>query len=258
MIDVFLYGNLGEEVGEKWTFDARTPSEVFDAIDANSGNLYRYFLEKEKEGLKYCIFLDEDNITKDQLSMDLSSRKEMHVVPGIEGAGFLKDVAKNPFFLYGAAAVGTGALLNLISGAEMFAGKAWFSEKSWGDLIGGLGDFTIEIGVAMMIQGIIDTLRDDPDPDDAEDDSQPSTASFIFSNPGQNVAQGAIVPVGYGRLRIGSHLISSSLMNSRLAGFKSLDVESSEDPAKPNALNAAQHVKVSATVNKYINVDKAG
>jgi predicted phage tail protein len=244
VIDIFLHGNLGEEVGEKWTLDVSTPNEALRAIDANTEKLYKYFFEKERDGLKYYVFVDKDNISKGELALDISSRKEMHVIPSIEGEGKFKEIFKNDMFLWGAGFAAGGMALNYMSGWDFFSeggyggGNVWLTDTSWGEAIRGLGGIFMEIGVALMVQGVIEVIQGDPDhPDVADDPTSDSTASFIFENPGNNVIQGAVVPLGYGRLRIGSHVISSSLLNSRFVEFDDVDIEMADENT-----DTAQHV----------------
>ena len=45
------------------------------------------------------------------------------------------------------------------------------------------------------------------------------TKSYLFSGPVNTAAQGVPIPIGYGRLRVGSTVISASLRNQQLYEF---------------------------------------
>ena len=254
MINVYLHGDLGEKLGNEWRFEARSPSEVFDAIDANTdGKLLKYMWEKEKEGLKYYIFLDNDGIKEEQLSINLESKEEMHVVPAIEGAdGFFEELWEDEMFMIGAISIGVGVGLKALGGWSALNTSKWFpGDGTWGELIGGMGDVGIELGVALVMQGIINVLQDDPEHPDNTDDPQPGTESFIFDNPENTVMQGVVVPVGYGRLRVGSNVVSTALLNTRLVNFNSIDIESATDPESLGGqTDIVQHVDLNRTVDR--------
>ena len=220
MIKVFLHGSLGKNIGRNWEFDAETPSQVFRAIDANTKGLIKYLLKKEKQGVVYRIFFDKKPIKNNELNLDIRSKKEMHVFPIIKGSD--TEGAREQRKI-GAIMLGGGWALSKLGGWMEGFGGFW---GKVGQGIGWLGDVTFEIGAALLIQGVIGSFMDEPDnPTPGSEKQLESSSSFIFSNPANNVIQGARVPIGYGRLRVGSHVISSSVLNSRLVTFNQVAVE---------------------------------
>ena len=266
MVDVFLYGELGEMLGDRWAFKARSPAEVFDAIDANTdGRFLKYMWEKEKRGLKYYVFLDKDPISENQLLINLESKEEMHVVPAVEGAGdmfkkgtFFHDLFRDEMFQIGAIAIGAGLALKGLGSLPWLDSSAWYpGEGTWGELMGSMGDISIELGISLVMQGMINVLQSDPDHPDEADNPQPGTESFVFDNPENTVIQGAVVPVGYGRLRVGSHIVSTALMNTRLANFNSVDIEEVENSeSESGQSDTAQHVDVNRTIPRVTEIDE--
>jgi len=105
-----------------------------------------------------------------------------------------------------------------------------------------IGDISMEVGGALLVQGLIGALQDEPEEPKTPDAAKglESTTSFTFSNPANNVIQGARVPIGYGRLRVGSHVISSSVLNTRLVNFNKIEVEknTSTTPGAPDEVAA--------------------
>ena len=101
----------------------------------------------------------------------------------------------------------------------------WSDNYTWGDALQGVGAFARDGGTAMVLQGMIGAVQKEPDhPAEADKPEQATSTSFIFQNPKNTITQGGVVPLGYGRLRIGSYLISSAVFNSRRAKLDDSDV----------------------------------
>ena len=142
----------------------------------------------------------------------------MHIFPTAKGAGWLDEGNNRKnlrIFGYSTTAMTFGYLL---SGS---ASKFW----------AGVGEILFEVGVAGMIEGAVGLLTDDPDPPQVPDlpERDKGSTSYIYSRAGNNVLQGSVVPVGYGRLKVGSKVISSSVLNARRLNFNDIEVESSDE-----------------------------
>ena len=237
MIKVFLHGNLGKTFGRKWELDAETPIEVFKGIDANVDGFLKYLAQKDKEGVSYRIFFDEKPIKNKELEISILKKEKMHVFPVVTGSDTEEAQVMRVYGTYGMVG---GWGLNAIGG--------WLQgfDNIFAQLAGGflsfVGDLAFEIGGALLMQGIIGALQDEPDEPTTPDAAKnlKSTTSFVFSNPVNNVTQGARVPIGYGRLRVGSHIISSSVLNSRLVNFNKVEVEQNKSttPGAPDEVAA--------------------
>ena len=190
-------------------------SQVFSAIDANTDGFAKYLAKKMKEGISYRVFLDRAELkTTEQLGINLKNYKKMHIFPTAKGA-VSSDTQNWRTVGYGTVAMAFGSFL---SGS---------SSKFWA----GLGEILFEVGTAGMIQGAIGLLTDDPDPPEVPDlpETDKGSTSYIYSRPGNNILQGSVVPIGYGRLKVGSKTISSSVLNARRLNFNDIEVESSDE-----------------------------
>lgn len=210
MVNVFLHGKLGKKFGKKWVLEISSPLEAIKAIDANRDGFLKYLMEKSKEKTKYVVLLDKKPL-REQAELKIQINEEIENIH---------------FFMAPEGGIGQilGGLLGMAGGwgasllGESMGG--WFgSFLSWG------GSLAFEIGGAILMQGLMDKLAKDPEPPEMEDSGpkMKSTSSYTFSRPLNNIAQGARVPVGYGRLRVGSTVISSSVMNCRLNAFDYLN-----------------------------------
>lgn len=225
MAKVFLYGSLGREFGEEWDFSIKSPKEALRAIEANTGVFYKYLFQREREGVEYNIIVDEHGVGHhDELSIELTEDSEIHIAPAMEGMGennVFQKLWKNDSFQYGMYGIAAGWLLGQAAG--------WMDNMGWGGdswynpvmIAEGLSAISYEVGTALVIQGIIEAVIGEPDGPDEEDNTSTlkSTSSFIYQRPANHMVQGSVVPVGYGRLRVGSSVISSSILNIRNVKF---------------------------------------
>ena len=82
-----------------------------------------------------------------------------------------------------------------------------------------LAVFLFSLGVDLIVAGITYLTTDIPETEpDAARFQQTSikNESFVFSSPVNTTAQGQPIPVGYGRLRVGTNVIGTSLTNYNL------------------------------------------
>jgi len=183
MTTVYLHGLLGKEFGRKFKFSLGRPRDCVLAIDANKNGFLNRILELSKKGAHYSVIVD--GRTSTDLSLETSA-KELHIMPSIAGGA-------------GTAAV-IGIVL-VVAGYALPTGYAILSAV----LIG--------VGMAAVSYGISNLMQKDQKTDvgSASATANALNKSFLFSN-GENLTeQGNPVPIGYGRLRIGSAVIQSTI-----------------------------------------------
>jgi predicted phage tail protein len=181
MTQVNLHGLLSFEFGESMRIFLRRPKDVFTAIDANKKNFYKRIIELAQIGCHYSIVVDGVDI-KDLKELELKKQhKVIDLVPAITGTG-----GGNGLF---------GGILTVIGVVAFFFNP-------------GIGIALIGMGVSMMLA---------PKPGGPVEPPKASVGtasafnqSFFFSNVANLSQQGSPVPIGYGRLRIGSLVIQSS------------------------------------------------
>ena len=202
MTNIRLHGILAKEFGNQFILKIRKAKDALLAIDANHSNFLKRITDLSKEGFHYSIIVDGVNI-KDHLELEVKKiPMNIDIVPAICGSG---GVA--------AAVLGTVAMYASTS-AAISAGMAL--------LLSTVGAMALSIGVQMMLA-----------PDAAKAGKAPSIEvggvkeSFIFSGKANLIEQGSPVPVGYGRLRIGSNVISTSVKSYPAKGTVASDLTSS-------------------------------
>lgn len=220
---IILHGHIGTKFGKEWDLSVKSPNEGLRAIDANTGGFFSYLGSKENENLYFRIYRDKTAVgNHEELGLESSNTNTVHFFPIIKGSSERSREA-NRMMGYGALGMGLSWGLDYL-GAQIGG--------TFGKILGWVADIGYEISASMMMQGAMMHLtKDPPDPPNHEDAqiASKSTTSYTFSRPLNNTTQGAVVPVGYGRLRIGSHVISSHLMNSRLVAFNQVRNSTEDD-----------------------------
>jgi predicted phage tail protein len=200
LVEVNLHGVLGEHVGNKtWSLAIKSVGEAMNAIEVLSRRkLYRFLQESEKNGIKYNVMIngrdflyEKDNpptidnpqsILNSELCAKTKNLKTIDIVPVIEGAG--KDVMN-------ALTIIVGVILIVIAPEfSPFVATALF--------VGGIG---------LIAAGVMNLLAQGPQLQNLQDKQK---TSYLFNGPTNTVNEGGPIPIGYGRLYIGSMIISAS------------------------------------------------
>jgi len=186
MTKVHVYGLLGKEFGEEFDFSISAPKDVVAAIDANQEGFVKRIAELAKDGAHYTLIADDQIIGSVDDFVGKRKIKEVFFIPTIFGAGAI-----------GAIVVGVVAL-----GASYYA-------------TGVLAAVLVAVAFAAISYGVTSLLAKPPSSNipGATGTTNATSKSFLFGNRENITAQGNPVPLGYGRLRIGSAVIQHSIKN---------------------------------------------
>jgi len=191
------HGKLGEEIGQEWDLFVSSVSEGFRATELISKKLYKFLLDKTQENSRYRIIINGedyhtdnepnlnnlDSIRNCELRMKKTNLKTVDVIPVLEGAGKV------------------GNIFTAVLGAILIA----VGIISFGSL-----GFLIPAGIGLLAAGAVGLLTKPPKFDDFREIEQGGKVSYLFSGPENVVGEGGPVFVGYGRLLVGSQVISAS------------------------------------------------
>ncbi|HKR40095.1 MAG TPA: tail assembly protein [Paraburkholderia sp.] len=174
MVTVRFYGSLRRLFGEQWTLDVHSPREAVHALTVQLPGLRRYFQENATR--HFLVRGDEQDYDENDLDFP-QSKGTLAIVPLVQGAGAFGKI------LAGIALIAIGFFLPIASAAVM------------------------SLGAALALSGIAQLLSPRPaataTPERA--DNEPSLA---FDGAVNTMGQGGPVPLGYGRMRVGSQVIS--------------------------------------------------
>ena len=171
MTTIRLHGILGKEYEKVFSMKIDNPSSVLSAIDCNRSGFIKRVIELQKQGLAYDIIVDKTRATRPEDLNNAKVPETIDLVPVIVGSG--------PF-------------------ATLFT--FMFGGGFMGSLVGGLAFSAISYALAPKpeVQGV-------------EATAQASRSSFVFGSPLNTASQGTPVPVGYGRLKVGSKVVQASV-----------------------------------------------
>lgn len=193
MTQVTLHGILAKEFRKTFSLSIKRPKEVFDAISCAHANFRNRLVELANQGIHFALLVDGKKMTTMEELSIASNNQQIDIVPLVCGAGK-------------AGAIIAVVALGVLTGGAGFAMGA-------GILAGGaaLGSTLVNIGVGLVMMGIQMALAPKPQMDRPSADVNSAKQSFSFSSKANTAEQGIPVPVGYGRLRVGSAVIQSTI-----------------------------------------------
>lgn len=206
---VKVYGSLAKRLGQtRFEFDVRTPAEAMKALLANFPGLDKWFIDSAKDGIGYRVKIGKESIGEENIN-DLanpwSERDVFSIAPVISGAITWRQ----------ALPILAGALL--ITAAIVFApttGAGFWGSSGSGFLTAGYSQALGSIGLSMVLSGVANILSPPPGPLDMKQAS--NLENFNFSGIINTSQVGTPIPIAYGRLFVGSTVISSGLDTDQL------------------------------------------
>lgn len=206
LVKIQLHGELGEHVGETWQLAVKSVSEAVRAIDVlTKKKLSKFLTRKEKAQARYEVLINNapftsknsdyksiEEINQSELVIPLSTIKTIDIVPIIEGAR------------------GSEGTLGTILGVVLLI-VAIATQQYW----------LVIPALGMIAIGVTSLLSKPPKFEDFRESDTKRRSSYLFSGPETTVGEGGPVPVGYGRLIIGSQIVAQS--------YKITDTDASTD-----------------------------
>jgi|TARA_Y100000015_G_scaffold37838_1_gene40162 predicted phage tail protein len=189
---VKVYGALRKRLGQcRFEFDVTTPAQAIKALCVNFPGLDKWLIDSEKDGVGYRVAISKEKITRENaapLLMPFGSSEVFSITPVVAGAG------RGGFQIF--------AGLGLIAASVFIPGLG----------LGLAGATVTKVGLfggALLLGGISQALAPQPEVPSVEQSAQ--FESFTFSNVVNTSRQGLPVPIAYGRLFVGSAVLSSGL-----------------------------------------------
>jgi predicted phage tail protein len=195
MTRVILHGILAKEFKKTFSLSIKRPKEVFDAISCAHSNFRNRIVELANQGIYFALLVDgKKMVTMEELSA-VSSNQQIDIVPLVCGAGR------------------AGAIIAIIAIGVLTAGAglAIGAGAAAGSFAAGAGSALVSTGVGIAMMGLQMALAPKPKMERPSSDVNSAKQSFLFSSKANIAEQGIPVPVGYGRLRVGSAVIQSTI-----------------------------------------------
>ena len=196
---VKVYGALRKRLGQcRFEFDVATPAQAIKALCVNFPGLDKWLIDSEQDGVGYRVAISKEKVTEENVNplfMPFSDREVFSITPVVAGAGrsagsilagigLIALAVVNPF---GAAAIGT---LGITAPIAVSAAVG-------------------TIGATLLLGGIAQAISPQPEPPSIEESAR--LESFTISNVVNTSRQGLPVPIAYGRVFVGSAVLSSGL-----------------------------------------------
>ena len=196
MVKIKLHGDLGDQINKEYLLKVYSVSEAIHAIDTLTHSKLRQYLFDQKNRFKKYTLLVNGKVNKapalkdikgSEACMNHKNLKTIDIIPVLEGSG---KWLENDWF-----AIGLGVL---------------------GLAFGGSNPFTLAASMALIFAGVSNLLSDPPEAPPQQDIVNPSSdparlaTSYLFGGPVNVLNEGGAVPLGYGRLLVGSQVIMSS------------------------------------------------
>lgn len=182
-----LYGKLGTQFGRVHRLAVANTAEAVRALCAMVPGFQRELMTSKERGVVYACFLGKKNIGKDELTLS-GGDADIRIAPAMAGAK-------------------SGGVIQFVTGAMLFVAGMFVAATISVEA----GAFLMKMGAMMMIGGTIQMLSPQPQKQSAKDrpDNQ---ANYNFNGPVNTQAQGNPVPLLYGRLIVGSAVISAGIL----------------------------------------------
>ena len=223
---VKVYGALRKRLGRcRFELNVATPAQAIKALCVNFPGLDKWLIDSEKDGVGYRVRVGKQQATPEDvsvLSLPWSEREVFSVTPVIAGAGGRNDGFFG--FLGGALLIGAAFLVPGL-------GTSIATSTFLGTTMGAVSYGAALIGTSLVLGGIAQMISPTPPPIDFEEANR--IENFSFSGILNTSQQGLAVPIAYGRVVVGSAVISSVL-----------DVDHSpNDPVTTETLTADLFIK---------------
>lgn len=198
MISVTLHGGLGDQFGHHYNLSVDTASEAMRAVAVQVAGFESAMLSGAWHFVRGPL---EDGVSMDGegLHANLGSCTELHVIPAVAGAN--------------------NALM-IVVGIVIFVAGFFSGGTAWS----AYGPFMMAAGAGIALSGIIGMTMTPPASGTDGGQAGEEKGSFLFSGPTNTSKQGVAVPRGYGRVRVGSVVVSASITSVELGSQDTQEV----------------------------------
>jgi predicted phage tail protein len=199
LVNLKLHGDLGKTIGENWEFCVNSVQEALYALNMVTDSAFnRYFIGKDRLCAKYRVLINgkdfrspESEINKENAEL-LTQTNLIYKVNDLETIDIVPFIENSDSKALGIVTMILGVVLVII-GIAVPGAQA-----------------LIPIGIALFAAGTVALLSRPPAFQNFRNIDKFGNQSYLFSGPTNIIGEGGPVPVGYGRMLVGSQVISSA------------------------------------------------
>lgn len=185
MIAVMLYGHLAKKFGRRINLEVKTPAEAVRALCTIMPGFKRHIQENSEPG--YKVIVGQEERDKDGLHNPVGGAKTLKIVPVVAGSGAVGRII-------------LGVVMLVIS--YFFPVMAWWNGYAYALIVGGVAEM------------IFTTPKSQASGSNEAANNKPS---YAFDGAVNTAAQGNPVPLCYGRMIVGSQVVSAGLSVEQIA-----------------------------------------
>lgn len=225
MKNIVLLGELGKRYGRSFKLNVKTPAEAVRALCANFPDFEDFLSKSHNRNVAYRVLVGKQDIDVDELHDPIGKTQTIKIVPVIAGAGGGGGILKvivgvaliaASFFIPGStlaisAALATGISVTTMASAALYVGAMLVlsgtsqmltptPQSSINGTFSATGSSSSDAGMGGVV-GSGSVQESNPN-------NQPS---YVFNGAVNTTAQGQPVPLGYGRMTVGSAVISAGI-----------------------------------------------
>lgn len=225
---VRLLGELGERFGAEHTYyNLRTPADAIKILCINKPEFKDFLLNSEENGIGYQVLQGGQDFGYEELLLPFGE-KDLVITPVLTGSGGSTGQIL--------AGVGLIALSFLLPGAGLFGATSVFgvTAAQGGAVLAGLGTAVSAIGASLVLSGVAQAISPQPqvptlggfsgfsgggstrmgsrnrtNGPESVTSGIDGQQSYAYTGAANTVGVGATVPLAYGKVLVGSHLLKS-------------------------------------------------
>ena len=192
MLVVYLYGHLAKAYGKRHELAVKSPAEAIRAFCAN----YKDFKQRVIDGGGYRVLAGKDDRAED---IHLPTSKSIKIIPTVQGSGGLGKI------VLGAALIAASFYL---PGTQFISAFSSFSFSA--------SAIASSVGFSLLLGGVSQLLFSPPKLESGEGERPENKPSYNFNGAVNTTGQGNALQLAYGRLRVGSQLVSAGTETANL------------------------------------------
>lgn len=179
---VRLYGRLGALFGRVHRLAVDSPAEAVRALSLQLHGFQAYLMNAKDHGMGFTVFVGKRNIGREELTYPPGD-DDIRIAPVILGSK-------------------QGGLLQVVLGIVLIVVGAFTYNP-----------YLVGMGIMMVVGGAVQMLSPQPKDQKAKD-GPANEPNYAFNGPVNTQAQGNPVPLLYGRMTVGSAVISAGIQSS--------------------------------------------
>jgi predicted phage tail protein len=198
---ITLYGHLAKKFGRHHELDVRSAGEAIRALCVNFSDFRKYLMENNAPGYHVRVGREYRDIE----GLNYPADDTIRIIPAVAGAGKGLGSILLGIAIIGGAFLTGGASLTMLGNFAVMPTLVTTS----------IGAMALNVGMSLILGGVAQALA--PSPKSQDTAPAQNSPSYAFNGPINTVTQGNPVPVCYGRLVVGSQVVSAGLSTTDIA-----------------------------------------